>query len=106
MSVLRSMISHSIPSAAQGLRGLQRPMHELARRDDGDVGALAHDSATPNGTKCSPTGTSPLLAKSAFVSSMMTGSEPRSAVFIRPLASAGFDGMQTIRPGTCAHIGW
>ena len=30
-------------------------------------------SATPKGTKCSPTGTSPLLAKSAFVSSMMTG---------------------------------
>ena len=33
------------------------------------------------------------------------GRRRASAVFIRPLASAGVDGRQTIRPGTCAHIG-
>src|SRR5260221_541524 len=36
---------------------------------------------------------------------MITGSPARSAVFIRPLASAGVAGMHTIRPGVWGHDG-
>ena len=106
MIVRRSITSASIPSpasasAASSARGTICPAA---------TSVIASPSrairATPKGTKCSPTGTSPLEAKSAFGSSMMTGSPARSAVFIRPLASAGVEGTQTIRPGICAKTGW
>ena len=32
--------------------------------------------------------------------------DARSAVFIRPLASAGLDGIATTSPGRWAHIAW
>ena len=94
------------PLGRQRLGRLERPRHHLAGRDDGDVASPARAiRATPNGTKCSPTGTSPLEAKSAFGSSMITGSPARSAVFISPLASAGVEGTQTTSPGMCAKTG-
>ena len=88
-------------------RRLERLLHELAGGDDGEIACPAGRSAPRRTARSDPrlTGTSPLEANSALGSSISTGSEARSAVFISPLASAGLDGTQTIRPGTCAHIG-
>ena len=104
--VRRSITSASMPSAASAsaassARGTIWPAATMVMSSPARA-----MRATPKGTKCSPTGTSPFEAKSAFGSSMITGSPARSAVFISPLASAGVEGTQTTRPGMCAKIGW
>ena len=107
MIVRRSITSASIPSAASASAASSARGTICPAATSGDVASPARAiRATPNGTKCSPTGTSPFEAKSAFGSSMITGSPARSAVFISPLASAGVEGTQTMSPGMCAKTGW
>ena len=56
-------------------------------------------SATPNGIVYSPCGTIPFQAYIILSSYTITGLSSRTAVLISPLASAGVDGMATLRPG-------
>ena len=56
-------------------------------------------AALPSGTTCSPSGTSPLVASSAFDAQKMTGSGSRIEATIRPRTSAGVDGATTLSPG-------
>ena len=60
-------------------------------------------SDTPIGKVYSASGTSPLTPYSRECSMNMTGLSDRIAVFSRPLASYGVDGMTTSRPGTWAN---
>ena len=84
----------------QRLGRFQRAMHHLAGRDDGEVGARrARCGRRRTARSARPPAPAPFDANSALGSSMITGSPARSAVFISPLASAGFDGTQTISPG-------
>ena len=78
---------------------LDGTMDRRAAGDDGQIVPARTMLATPKGTKYSPLGTGPLVAKRALGSSINTGSLQRKAVFISPLASAGFEGMTTIKPG-------
>ncbi len=48
---------------------------------------------------CSPSGTSPLVASSAFEAQKTTGSGSRIEAAMRPMTSAGVDGATTLRPG-------
>ena len=80
---------------------------ELAGAGNGEVPSWTGRSARGRRVEMvAPSGTWPFDENSALGSSMMTGSCARSAVFINPFASAGFDGRQTISPGKCAQIGW
>ena len=82
----RSMTSASMPcSAAQRSAASSALRHHRRQRDDRDVGALAHDRAPARAVStCSPSGTSPLSAKSALCSQKITGSGSRTAAAIRP----------------------
>ena len=60
-------------------------------------------SATPSGTRCSPSGTSPFDPYSVSPSKKITGSSSRMADLSRPFASAGVEGATTFSPGTCAY---
>src|SRR5205814_1511559 len=56
-----------------------------------------------SGTRCSPSGTSPLTAYVPSFSMNITGLSSRIADFNMPLASAGVPGATTFRPGTWAN---
>src|SRR6266567_4234011 len=58
-------------------------------------------SACPIGTRCSPSGTSPLTLYSISPSSTMTGLASRIADLSSPFASAGVAGATTLSPGMC-----
>jgi hypothetical protein len=61
-------------------------------------------SATPSGTVNSGSSdTSPLRPYMRSCSRKMTGSSSRMALFKSPFASAGVEGMTTLRPGKCAY---
>ncbi len=53
----------------------------------------------PRVSTTSPSGTSPLIAKSALCSQKITGSGSRTAAAISPTTSAGVDGATTFSPG-------
>ena len=63
------------------------------------LGKPARSMSQAAGSFSSPVGTGPLLAKRALGSRKTTGSLARRADFMRPLASAGLEGMTTMRPG-------
>ena len=62
-SVRRSITSHSMPSAAQVLRGLGRPVHHHAVADDRAVSSPSRTMfASPKGMVYSSSGTSPVTS--------------------------------------------
>ncbi|OLT22958.1 hypothetical protein BJF78_32640 [Pseudonocardia sp. CNS-139] len=62
-------------------------------------------AACPNGTRCSPSGTSALRPPWVRASRNTHGSGDRSAVLSRPFASAELDGMSTLSPPRLASAG-
>ena len=61
-------------------------------------------SAFPIGIVYSSSGTSPLTSRYVLLcSKKTTGSSSLMAVFNRPLASYGVEGVTTLSPGVCAN---
>ena len=61
--------------------------------------------AFPNGTRYSPSGTSPEIVYNVLCSKNITGSSSLIAVDKRPFASAGVDGIATFNPGIAVTNG-
>mgnify|MGYP003693714367 CR=1 FL=1 len=88
-----------MPSRASVLRHRQGLPHVVGEATMVTSVPARFTSATPSGTRWSPSGTGPVTVASRLHSKETTGLLSRMALLRRPLASAGVEGRMIFRPG-------